>query len=250
MKGSVFNIEEFSVFDGPGIRTCVFFKGCPLRCNWCHNPEGLRGGPQRIQSADGTERIVGEEEEASVIADKVLKNAEILRSSGGGVTFSGGEALAQPEFLLEMLTLTKGLHRAIETSGYASNEVFSAIINTCDLVIMDIKHTDAAIHKRFTGVDPVIIRENFDLLKKSKIPFILRVPLIPEITDTAQNLSLVAELAQGAENLIQVELLPYHKAGGKYKSVGMVFSPDFNEELAVNVRLEIFKQKNTPASVL
>lgn len=280
MKGSIFSIEEFSVYDGPGIRTSVFLKGCPLRCNWCHNPEGLQRGPQRLRSSNGCLHcgrceavcthgeqcvacgacvqacpqrlisIVGEEQDAADIAARVLKNADILTASGGGVTFSGGEVLMQPDFLLALLDETRPLHRAIETSGYASEGVFTRAIHACDLVMMDIKHSDPALHKRYTGVDPAPIYQNLSILKQSDVPFIARIPLIPGVTDTQDNLAQTARLLTGSENLLRVELLPYHRAGGKYAAAGQTFHPLFDEDQPVQIRTDIFTAHGLPVAVL
>ena len=156
----------------------------------------------------------------------------------------------QPDFLMALLEETKPLHRAIETSGFASEAAFERAIHACDLVMMDLKHTDPAVHERFTGVHPEPIYKNLDLLKHSGVPFILRIPLIPGVTDTEENLARSAEMALGSPNLIRVELLPYHRAGGKYETSGMAYAPLFDEGIPVQTRTGIFTQLGIPVSVL
>jgi len=232
----IFSIEEFSVYDGPGIRTSVFFAGCPLRCNWCHNPECF---------------FVSEAVDAATIAKQVMKNANILSASGGGATFTGGEPLAQPDFLFELLDLTKPLHRSIETSGYAAPEIFERAVNSCDLVLMDLKLIDPDKHKKYTGVCNSLILSNFNKLKHGKTPFIVRMPLIPGVNDDEANLTATAELINGSKNLIGVELLPYNRAAGaKYAKMGLDYAPLFDESAPINIRTDIFEKRSMPCSVL
>ena len=243
MEGIIFSIEEFSPFDGPGIRTTVFLKGCPLCCAWCHNPEGLSFAPQVLSNG----RRSGERYTPEALTAKLLKNADILRASGGGVTFSGGEPLAQPEFLLECLTLLDGkLHRALQTSGYAPEPVFQNL----DYVLFDLKLMDEAAHIRYTGKSNKLILHNFEALAKSGIPFCVRIPLIPGITDTEQNISAIAAFMRenGANT---VELLPYNKmAGGKYHLVECAYAPPFDEQTEPRYHLDIFEKYSIEGRIL
>ncbi|MCL2774158.1 MAG: glycyl-radical enzyme activating protein, partial [Oscillospiraceae bacterium] len=244
IKGMIFDIEEFAIYDGPGIRTAVFFKGCPLRCIWCHNPEGLAKNPEltikntlcdhcgrceavcehafnrKLCSACGhcidecpkhIRKISGYEITAGELAEKLKKNTDFYKESGGGVTISGGEPFYQSEFLLALLGELNTIHRAIETSGYTSIDIFTESLDYVDLYIMDIKHTDSEIHKEITGADNRQILENLEILKKSGKPYIIRIPLIPGINDGDENLRNTAELLKSSENLVKVELLPYNK---------------------------------------
>ena len=243
MTGQVFDLEEFAVYDGPGIRYAVFLKGCPLRCHWCHNPEGLSAAPQIMVSQMcvhcgacrkvcpsperctgcgacvgvcpvGARRLCGRAMTAEAVAEKIRPSLPVLQLNGGGVTFTGGEVLMQPDFVLAVRALLPEAHAAIETSGYAQPEVFQRVAKAMDLVIMDVKLTDPALHRRWTGVDNGPILRNLDWLKKSGIPFWIRIPLIPTVNDTEENMRRTAALLQGAARLERVELLPYHKTAG------------------------------------
>lgn len=249
MNGIIFDIKEMAVHDGPGIRTTVFFKGCPLRCEWCHNPEGLSFEPQLMYKESTCVKcgrcmvecthpdcqpfgrcihicpqncleISGRMVEPGELAKELKSNAEVLRDNFGGFTFSGGEPLAQPDFLIELINELKGSHLCIETSGYAPGKVFAEVIKRLDYIIMDIKLADIGLHKKYTGVGNEVILSNFNLLKSSGKPYLIRTPLIPGITDTAENLDAIKRLI-GNSNW---EQLPYNKmAGAKYKMLGMSY---------------------------
>ena len=260
-KALVFAIEEFSTFDGPGIRTTVFLKGCPLRCSWCHNPEGQSFENQPIKSsagcigcgscikAGGGEineksidacpnaliRMCAKEYTSQELCEKLEGNFDILNMSDGGITFSGGEPLSNHAFLAECLERLKGrVHTAVQTSGYAPKSVFNGILPLADYFLFDIKLVDANLHMRYTGVDNSSILENFRTLCASGKDFITRVPLIPGVTDTRENLEAVARLVKSC-GVDCVELMPYNAAaGGKYPAVGRVYMPDFDESAVVN----------------
>ena len=193
-QGTIFSIEEFAVNDGPGIRTTVFLKGCPLHCVWCHNPEGISPEPQYMMKKDET-TVCGYRITADELASQLLKNKEIYSLNKGGVTFTGGEPLLQYGFLLNVLRKIKPeIHTAIETSGFASEEVFREVLPLLDLVLFDVKHTDPAIHKKYTGVDNQLIRKNLECLCSSGKDFVIRIPLIPGINDTKENMLAVLDI--------------------------------------------------------
>lgn len=250
MTGIIFDIKEMAVHDGPGIRTTVFFKGCPLRCRWCHNPEGLSFEPQLMykqvrcidcksckRECDHEEckpfgrcilscpenclEIAGKKIEAKELAAELKKSAEVLGDTFGGFTFSGGEPLAQPEFLLELIENLKGYHLCIETSGYAGEETFKKIIEKLDFIIMDIKLADSLLHKEYIGEGNEQILRNFQILKDSGKDYLIRTPLIPNITDTEDNLGKIKEIIGDS----QWEKLPYNEmAGAKYKMLSMEYT--------------------------
>ena len=271
--GRVFSIEEFSVFDGPGIRTTVFLKGCKLHCSWCHNPEGQSFEPQVLRSPNGCKncgrctelakkltgkeklvpecikvcpegliRISGETYTSEELTEKIIKN-KVFYKSDGGVTFSGGEPLAQSEFLLECLKLLKGkVNRCIQTAGDCDKDVFSEVLKETDYVLFDIKLADKEKLKRYTGADAEKVYSNFDILVKSGVPFTVRIPLIPGVTDTEENFCDIAVLLN-KYGIKYAEALPYNKlAGSKYLLSGREYMPDFDEKKEPVLRREIFKQ--------
>lgn len=250
MIGTIFDIKEMAVHDGPGIRTTVFFKGCPLRCRWCHNPEGLSYEPQLMykdarcidckncqRKCDHDEcqpfgrcihacpencfEISGRKVESADLAKELKESAYILGHSFGGFTFSGGEPLAQPQFLLELIEELKDYHLCIETSGYCNSEIFKEVLRQLHFVIMDIKLADSKAHKEYTGLENALIMENFEILKNSGKPYVIRTPLISNITDTPENLAAIEKIVNGS----RWEKLPYNPAAGaKYKMLGMEFN--------------------------
>ena len=279
MTGHVFDLEEFAVYDGPGIRYAVFLKGCPLRCRWCHNPEGLSAAPQIMVSQlcvhcgacrqvcpsperctgcgacisvcpGGARRMCGREMTAEAVAEKIRPSLPVLQLNGGGVTFTGGEALMQPDFVLAVRALLPEAHAAVETSGYAAPEVFQRVAKAMDLVIMDVKLADPRLHRQWTGVDNGLILQNLDWLRESGIPFWIRIPLIPTVNDTEENMRRTAALLKGAPWLERVELLPYHKtAGAKYGAVGMNYDPGFPTGQEPQIHLEPFQEAKIPCVV-
>lgn len=236
IEGIVADIQRASFHDGVGIRTTVFFKGCPLRCAWCHNPECISFEPQTLFYADkcigcgkcGDGCYAG----ARVLCGRVMTVEEVVRTvkldkpyykGGGGVTFSGGEPMAQKEFLRECIALCKKeeISCAIETSlMYFDEQIFKPL----DFVMADLKIWDSDIHKQYTGVGNEKIIENFKKLNELNIPIIARTPVIPEIE---QGIDKISEFLYSLENVKKYELLPYHAIGNAKRDAMNMEEPPF-----------------------
>jgi pyruvate formate lyase activating enzyme len=228
-SGIVFDIKHYAIHDGPGIRTTVFLKGCPLRCAWCHNPESQDGQPEQVK----TEVKVGKNsfEEVETIGkrmsvDQVMK--EITRDipfhneSGGGVTFSGGEPLYQPEFLKELLRECRnaGIHTCVDTTGYSPPSVIRDMVKDTNLFLYDLKIMDDTRHVEYTGVSNELSLSNLSLLVRKGAGIIIRFPVIPGHTDQKENIESVIEKLVDL-NLRELDLLRYHLAAGhKYCKLG------------------------------
>lgn len=247
MIGTIFDIKRFAVHDGPGIRTTVFLKGCPLQCWWCHNPEGISPKPEKFQkeiTLDGkvfkTEEIIGREISVDALMEEIGKDKVFFEESGGGVTFSGGEPLMQAGFLLQVLKKCKeeNLHTVVDTSGYGKQEYLNSILPYTDLFLFDLKLMDSTAHERFTGVDNRQILENLDFLIEKKASIIVRFPVIPGVNDTPENIEAMKAFLGERKELRQLHLLLFHKmAERKYVRCGMSertkqieFADDTNRE--------------------
>ncbi len=237
MKGLVFDIRSFSVHDGPGIRTTVFLKGCALRCSWCHNPESQRCMVETVRKfrrfgseVSETTETLGTFLEASAILKRFEADRPFFEESNGGITLSGGEPLLQPAFTLFLLKASKelGIHTAIDTSGYASTEIFKNIIQAADLVLYDLKLADDYQHQHYTGQSNQLILENLRYLKSIQKRFFIRIPLIPDVTDTQKNLEGLYEIIEELKEVERIDLLPFHHLGKtKYERMGKIF--DFQQ---------------------
>ena len=249
-KGLVFGIQHFSIHDGEGIRSNVFLKGCPLRCLWCHNPEGLSSqiGIQYIQNkcrgcgrcgyifknmhdlyiktesqkqvyvdqcVYGALEPVGKWMTVTEVIDDVMKDLRFFKESDGGITVSGGEPMLQHEFTLALLKEAKkrGIQTAMETSGFALLEQYKQVLPYVDEFLWDYKETDEIKHKEFTGVSNQRILENLDALYKDGANIILRCPIISGLNDTEEHFRGIAQRSSQMKNLKGVELMPYHKFG-------------------------------------
>lgn len=189
---------------------------------------------------------------AAQLANKLMENAAYYQRAGGGVTFTGGEPLMQSAFVLETLSLLPdGIHTAVETSGYGSKDAFKGFMAAFDLIMLDLKSMDDAVHRRYTGVSNAGILDNAALLCAGSTPFIIRIPLIPGVNNNDAHYQSVAALISGAPALIGVELLPYHKtAGAKYAMTGKVYEPDFDTDRPLYINQDLFSRYGIRSRVL
>lgn len=215
--GIIFDIKKYAIHDGPGIRTTVFFKGCSMGCQWCHNPESKRFGVEDFTVHDRAKKItkaetVGYEISVDEILEIIKKDSVFYDESGGGVTFSGGEPTLQPEFLLEVLKACKaeGIHTVVDTCGEASWKRFEQIVNYVDLFLFDLKLIDNIEHDKYTGVSNKRIHENLNNLISLGKEIELRVPLIPDVTDTEKNIEEIVQFISNLKKRPSVTLLPYN----------------------------------------
>ncbi len=249
MKAIIFDIVRNSYVDGPGIRTTVFFKGCNLRCKWCHNPESLRGKKEILfyenrctncrrckdLTVDDKEflcfndakEICGREYFVDELLSEILKDKAYYENSGGGVTFSGGECMLQIDFLTRILKRCKenGIHTAVDTAGNVSWESFKKILPYTDLFLYDIKCFSEELHIKYTSVSNKLILENLKKLSQEfKNEIIVRIPVIGGVNDDVGELERIYEFLTEI-NLSKVELLPYHMMGKhKYDALGLEFN--------------------------
>jgi pyruvate formate lyase activating enzyme len=282
-QGLIFDVKKYSINDGPGIRTTVFFKGCPLRCRWCHNPEGQSFKPEimirpsrcladcskcvaacpegavvrtaGVPTVDRTRcpacgkcadvcpgqaiELVGRRLSAAELVAEVEKDRIFLEESGGGVTFSGGEPLSQPDFLLELLELCrkKEIHATVDTCGFAPPAVLESVGEKTDLFLFDLKTIEEKKHVAFTGVPNTLILENLRRLAARGRRVIVRIPVVPGVNDDEKNILGTAEFLRSLGTISDISLLPYHRLGrDKYKGLekaaaGGDFAPPSAERL-------------------
>jgi pyruvate formate lyase activating enzyme len=248
-SGVLFDIREFALHDGPGIRTTVFLKGCPLRCSWCHNPDGWIRDPQ-ITHGQAGDRLIGKDYTSEELAALLNGQADILRANEGGVTFSGGEPLEQAEFVAEVCDRLDNLHIVFDTSGYGSETALRLMAEKVDLFYYDLKLIDSTAHKHFTGADNALILSNLRTLSSLGASFVIRVPLVPGVTDTDENLKAIAETVRNLPGLVRVDLLPYNRAaGGKYSNLGLKFCPLYDEQREPRLNAEPFERLMVPVRI-
>lgn len=221
--GRIFDIQRFSIHDGPGIRTIIFLKGCPLRCQWCCNPESQNREIETM-TINGKPKQIGKDVTVKQVIEEVLKDRLYYRRSGGGMTLSGGESLLQPEFASALLCSAKklGIHTAMESTAFGEfSMIAEKILPYLDLFLMDIKHMDDEKHRQFTGQSNRRILENARKLAESGCNLIIRVPIIPSFNDTPKEIAAISRFVASLSSVKQLHLLPYHRLGqGKYTQLG------------------------------
>ncbi len=258
LNGIIFDIKKYAIHDGPGIRTTVFFKGCPLQCTWCHNPESwspqpepmfrptrcircgrcvevcpeeavtLRKDHARTNPARCTRcgtclpacppqarGIAGRRMTVDEVMAEIVKDTVFYDESNGGVTFSGGEPLMQPDFLATLLQQCqmRSIHTALDTCCHAPAAVVEKVAPMTNLFLCDIKHLDPEKHKQFTGVDNSQILENIAFLAQTDTPLIIRIPVVPGFNDTADEIGAIVEFIKSLKTIQQIDLLPYNNGG-------------------------------------
>ena len=198
--------------------------------------------PEVIRSRVG-ERVAGTVYTSAELADYLNQQTEILRSNEGGVTFSGGEPLLQADFVAEVIDLLEGIHVVLDTSGHAEERIFRSLMERSDLIFFDLKLIDRRKHFQFTGCENDLILNNLQVMSASGKQFVIRVPLVPGVTDTDQNLADIAKTINGLSGLVRVDLLPYNRAAGsKYPSIGRDFKPNYDEAQPLNTNLLLFER--------
>ena len=275
LTAPVFNIQSFCLHDGPGIRSTVFLKGCPLRCLWCANPESRRAVPElmtwpekcsgcgaclgacpkgaitpgppgampRLDRSrctgcgdcagvcpNGARELSGREMRVEEVLEAVEGDRLFYEESGGGITLSGGEPLAHPDFCAALLKAARerGIHTAVESCSYAPREAVDRVYAHADLALLDIKHMDSAQHRRYTGAANEPILENIRHIRRDLgVPVILRLPTVPGYNDSEENIRAAADFARSLGEGTRLCLLPYHRLGlGKLDSLGLARGPE------------------------
>jgi pyruvate formate lyase activating enzyme len=259
-KGRIFNIQRYSLQDGPGLRTTVFLKGCPLSCAWCHNPESQDLGKAFLKHEErcmacgscleacgpgevpedcpeacveacptGARQLLGRDVEVAELLEELLRDRLFFDQSGGGVTLSGGEPLLQPTFVQAMLAALRqrGVHTALDTCGLGPREDLLEATALADLVLFDLKHMDEAQHRRWTGAGNGAILANLEALGQSHPQIWIRVPVIPGVNDDLENLEATARFVAGIPGVRRLDLLPYHSTGAaKFGRLGKDYTLD------------------------
>ncbi|GHU43630.1 pyruvate formate-lyase 2-activating enzyme [Bacilli bacterium] len=226
LKGLIFNIQRYSIHDGSGIRTLVFFKGCPLACPWCSNPESRQGVMPTTWIKNGKREVVGEWLTVAEVIKEVLKDEIFFRTSGGGVTLSGGEVLMQAPFAQALLQALSelGIETAIETTGCFDKERLGSLLPYLNQVLFDFKIMAAEPAKRVIGIDVETVKANFELIcQHPEISLTPRIPLIPGFTANPENLLSIINYLKHFQ-MKEVHLLPFHQYGSsKYDNLGWTY---------------------------
>lgn len=227
VRGRIFDIQRYSIHDGPGIRTIVFLKGCFLRCRWCCNPESQSYDIETVK-IDGKPKVYGQDVSVGEVMDEVMKDASYYRRSGGGLTLSGGECLGQPEFAAALLAAARdmGISTAIESTAFAPFETVERLLPYLDWYLMDIKHMNSDKHREFTGRPNELILENAKrLAARLGSRLVIRVPVVPTFNATAEEILAIARFADSLPGVEKIHLLPYHRLGmDKYARLGREYT--------------------------
>lgn len=225
--GRIFDIQKYSIHDGPGIRTIIFIKGCPLRCQWCCNPESQEFDIQTMRLGDRPPKIVGRDVTVQEVMEEVEKDRPYYIRSGGGITLSGGECLMQPDFSAALLRAARerGLNTAIESTAFAPYESIAKLLPYLDYYLMDIKHMDSAKHKQFTGQpNEQILKNAFKVASSSNVELIIRVPVVEPFNGTVEEITEIARFAESLPGVRKLHLLPYHRLGqDKYAGLNRTY---------------------------
>ena len=237
--GRIFDIQRYSLHDGPGIRTIVFLKGCYLRCRWCCNPESQSYNIEEM-TRSGKKEIMGRDVTVGDLMDELSQDRRYYERSGGGITLSGGECMAQPDFAEALLRACHdyGFNTAIETTACASRDVVERLLPHVDYFLMDVKHMDSTKHKEFTGVGNEQILENAKFIAENAKDLIIRVPTVPTFNATPDEIAAIARFASSLDGVRELHLLPYHRLGqDKYIGLGRQYlmdgiTPPSNELMA------------------
>lgn len=226
-RGLVFDIQRFSIHDGPGIRTTVFLKGCPLRCSWCSNPESQSRQPELMWNRrDERSTVVGDWMDVDDVISVVLRDKDYYEHSDGGMTLSGGEFMLQPDFAASLIDAAhaNGVTVVGETAGLAQPATFARLVDRLDLVMMDLKHHDPTRHFELTRARLPLILQNAAYLTNSRTAHIFRIPVIPGVNNSAADAQGFAQLL-AEYGISEVELVPFHQYGkGKYADLGRDYS--------------------------
>jgi pyruvate formate lyase activating enzyme len=227
VRGRIFDIQRYSIHDGPGIRTIVFLKGCFLRCRWCCNPESQAYDIEKV-TVDGKPKVYGRDVTVGEVMDTVMKDASYYRRTGGGLTLSGGECLGQPDFAAALLEAAheNGMTTAIESTAFAPFETIEQLLPHLDYYLMDIKHMDSDKHKEFTGrPNELILANAARLAKRLGRRLVIRVPVVPTFNATEADVLSIARFADSLPGVEKIHLLPYHRLGmDKYARLGREYA--------------------------
>ncbi len=242
--GVVFDIKEITLYEGSGVNVTVFLKGCPLRCVWCHNPESLEFGVCQYQDKEIGKRYTSDE-----LAESLSQYIPLMKALEGMIIFSGGEPLSQHEFIIETVEKLEFDNIAIDTSGFAEESVMKEIASKAWMFYFDLKLFDNNQHVKYTKQSNRKILNNLQLLNELGCPVVVRVPLIPGITDSPDNIESIVKFVENMTNVLRIDLMKYNTyTSSKYKSFGIKF--DYEEKSESDVDTRILNERSIPYNLL